>query len=35
MKIFDLICIGTLIVFAGGYVWFRLTSHFAPPSDEE
>ncbi len=34
MQVFDMICIGTLILFAGGYIWIRLSSHFAPPSDE-
>lgn len=34
MTVFDMICVGVLVIFAGGYIWIKASQKIAPPSDE-
>ena len=33
MSLFDMICVGVLAVYAGGYIWIKASRHFAPPQE--
>ncbi len=34
MNLFDMICVGMLALFAGGYIWIKISRGIAPEDDE-
>jgi hypothetical protein len=35
MNIFDIVSVGILAAYIGGYIWVKASDHFAPPMDDE
>ncbi len=33
MSVFDMICVGVLVIYVGGYIWINASRRLAPPEE--
>lgn len=33
MNVFDMICVGVLVLYVGGYIWIHASRKLAPPEE--